>query len=260
MASCTYPRCSDSARPTWDYGARGTLLGITRGTERTHVVRAVLEGVANRGADLIEAAEVDSGMQLPAIRIDGGMAANQTFVQALADASQRPIEVSPELEATTLGAGFLAGLALGTWSSDDEVMATWQPARIVQPAGTVDRDRWQRGVPARRRLDPRAVVARLLTCRRLEPHCALVPDAAPPPAPFDTDYAAFAESLELAMVALYNETLLKLTGENVATAARFRDHHQAHAQAYAVARRPARPRARRTAALIFVKTPCAPGR
>ena len=67
-------------------------------------------------------------------------------------------------------------------------------------------------------------------------------------APFDTDYAAFAESLELAMVALYNETLLKLTGENVATAARFRDHHQAHAQTYAVARRPARPRVRPTTA------------
>ena len=107
-------------------------------------MRAVLEGVANRGADLIEAAEVDGGMQLPAIRIDGGMAANQTFVQALADASQRPIEVSPELEATTLGAGFLAGLAIGTWSSDDEVMSELgSRARIVQPAGTVDRDRWQ---------------------------------------------------------------------------------------------------------------------
>jgi glycerol kinase len=129
--------------PAWDYGARGTLLGITRGTERTHIVRAVLEGVANRGADLIEAAETDSGLALPAIRIDGGMAANQTFVQALADASGRSIEVSPVLEATTLGAGFLAGLAIGTWSSDDEVMSSWQPARIVQPAGTVDRDRWQ---------------------------------------------------------------------------------------------------------------------
>jgi glycerol kinase len=129
--------------PMWDYGARGTLLGITRGTERTHVVRAVLEGVANRGADLIEAAEIDSGMRLPSVRIDGGMAANQTFVQALADASQRSIEVSPELEATTRGAGFLAGLALGTWTSDEDVMATWEPARTVEPAGSFDRERWQ---------------------------------------------------------------------------------------------------------------------
>jgi glycerol kinase len=129
--------------PVWDYGARGTLLGVTRGTERAHVVRAVLEGVANRGADLIEAAERDGGMELPSIRIDGGMAANDTFVQALANASQRSIEVSPELEATTRGAGFLAGLALGTWSSDDDVMAAWEPARIVQPTGSFDRDRWR---------------------------------------------------------------------------------------------------------------------
>jgi glycerol kinase len=132
--------------PKWDYGARGALLGITRGTERPHVVRAVLEGVANRGADLVDAAEADGQMKLPSLRIDGGMAANQTFVQALADATQRPVEVSPELEATTRGAGFLAGLALGTWSSDDDVMATWQPARVVEPSGTVDRERWKEAV------------------------------------------------------------------------------------------------------------------
>ena len=129
--------------PAWDYGARGTLLGITRGTDRAHVVRAVLEGVANRGADLVEAAELDSRMPLPAIRIDGGMVANHTFVQAFANASQRSVEVSSELEATTRGAGFLAGLALGTWSSDDDVMATWEPARVVEPANTFDRDRWR---------------------------------------------------------------------------------------------------------------------
>ncbi|HEY2814234.1 MAG TPA: FGGY family carbohydrate kinase [Acidimicrobiales bacterium] len=129
--------------PAWDYGARGTLLGITRGTERSHVVRAVLEGVAHRGADLIEAAETDSGMQLPSVRVDGGMCANTTFVQSLADASQRAVEISPELEATTRGAGFLAGLALGTWPSDEAVMSTWQPARVVEPAATTDRERWR---------------------------------------------------------------------------------------------------------------------
>jgi glycerol kinase len=71
------------------------------------------------------------------------MAANRTFVQALADASQRSIEVSPELEATTRGAGFLAGLALGTWSSDKDVMGTWKPARTVEPTASFDRERWQ---------------------------------------------------------------------------------------------------------------------
>jgi glycerol kinase len=128
--------------PYWDYGARGTLLGITRGTERTHIVRAVLEGVAHRGADLVEAAEADGGTQLASLRIDGGMAANRLFVQALANSSQKPVEVSPQLEATTLGAGFLAGLATSTWGSEDEIAATWHPACIVDPAATVDRERW----------------------------------------------------------------------------------------------------------------------
>lgn len=129
--------------PQWDYGARGTLLGITRGTERAHVVRAVLEGVANRGADLVESAEADSGTELGSLRIDGGMSANPTFVQALADATQKPVEISPELEATTRGAGFLAGLAVSTWASDDEVIATWAPSRIVEPRQRTDRARWR---------------------------------------------------------------------------------------------------------------------
>ena len=129
--------------PYWDYGARGTLLGITRGTERPHIVRAVLEGVAQRGADLVEAAEADGATKLERIRIDGGMSANPVFVQALADATQRPVEISPELEATTRGAGFLAGLATGAWASDDDIANTWSAARVVEPAGPTDRARWR---------------------------------------------------------------------------------------------------------------------
>lgn len=129
--------------PRWDYGARGTLLGLTRGTTAAHVVRAVLEGVAQRGADLVEAAETDAGTVIPSLRIDGGMSANPTFVQALADAAARPVEISPVSEATTLGAAFLAGLATGTWGSWDDIAATWQPARVVEPAASLDRDRWR---------------------------------------------------------------------------------------------------------------------
>jgi glycerol kinase len=129
--------------PYWDYGARGTLLGVTRGTGRAEIVRAVLEGIAQRGADLVEAAETDSGRAIPALRVDGGMSANATFVQALADATQRPIEVSPVREATTLGAAFLAGLAIGTWSGEDHVASTWAPAAVVEPGRPVDRDRWR---------------------------------------------------------------------------------------------------------------------
>jgi glycerol kinase len=128
--------------PNWDYGARGTLLGITRGTARPHIVRAVLEGVAQRGADLVDAAEATTGLTIPSLRIDGGMSANPTFTQALADATQRTVEISPVLEATTLGAAFLAGLSVGTWGGLDDISATWKPLRVVEPAGDANRERW----------------------------------------------------------------------------------------------------------------------
>jgi len=132
--------------PHWDYGARGTLLGLTRGSGRPQVVRAVLEGVAHRGADLVEAAELDSAMRIPSLRIDGGMSQNPTFVQALANATGRPVEVSRHTEATTMGAAYLAGLAVGVWGSFDDVAAAWQPRAVVEPTGTLDRQQWARAV------------------------------------------------------------------------------------------------------------------
>jgi glycerol kinase len=132
--------------PRWDYGARGTLLGLTRGSERPQIVRAVLEGVAQRGADLVDAAEADTGLTIPTLRVDGGMSDNPTFLQALADATGRPVEVSPVREATTLGAAFLAGLAVGTWGSWDDIAATWAPRQKVEPVGSFDRDRWRAAV------------------------------------------------------------------------------------------------------------------
>jgi glycerol kinase len=137
------PALLGMATPAWDFGARGTLLGLTGGTGRAEVVRAVLEGVAHRGADLLEAAEADGACRIPTLRVDGGMSANGVFVQALADACQRPVEISPVLEATTLGAAFLAGMAVGIWADEDEVAATWSPRSIVEPAGTTDRRRWR---------------------------------------------------------------------------------------------------------------------
>ncbi len=132
--------------PRWDYGARGTLLGITRGTGRSHIVRAVLEGVAQRGADLVDAAVADTDLDIASLRVDGGMSENPTFVQALANATATLIEVSPVAEATTLGAGYLAGLAVGTWSDLGEVADSWSPARVVEPNGSFDRDRWRQAV------------------------------------------------------------------------------------------------------------------
>jgi glycerol kinase len=132
--------------PQWDYGARGTVLGLTRGTGRPELVRAVLEGIAQRGADLVESAEADARLLIPTLRIDGGMTANPTFVQALADATQKPVEISPVEEATTVGAGFLAGLAIGIWTSEDDLAATWAPRARVEPGTPLDRDRWREAI------------------------------------------------------------------------------------------------------------------
>jgi len=151
-------RCSDTdgvvyvpallglGTPRWDFGARGALFGLTRGSGRPQIVRAVLEGVAHRGADLVEAAEADSGAQIDTLRIDGGMSANPTFVQALADATGRRVEVSPVLEATTLGAAYLAGLAIGTWTHWDDIARAWRPRATVDPARSLDRAQWTRAV------------------------------------------------------------------------------------------------------------------
>ncbi len=132
--------------PHWDYGARGALLGVTRGTQRPHVVRAVLEGVAHRGADLVEAAQTETGHDIPTLRIDGGMSRNPTFVQALANASGKPVEVSPVIEATTVGAAFLAGVATGHWADLDEASTAWTPHSVIEPTSSLDRQAWARAI------------------------------------------------------------------------------------------------------------------
>ena len=137
------PALQGLGTPAWDFGARGTLLGLTRGTGRAELVRAVLEGVAHRGADLLDAAELDSGLSVEHLRVDGGMSANAVFVQALADAAGRPVEVSPVTEATTLGAAYLAGIAVGVWSGFDDIGGRWAPRAVVEPAGPSRRDRWR---------------------------------------------------------------------------------------------------------------------
>ncbi len=130
--------------PVWDFGARGTLLGVTRGTGRPHLVRAVLKGIAHRGADLLEAAEADAGLAIDTLRVDGGMSVNDVFLQELADACGRPVQVSPVVEATTLGAGFLAGMAVGTWRDEDDVARAFTPARTVEPGAGEERRHQQR--------------------------------------------------------------------------------------------------------------------
>ncbi len=140
--------------PHWDHGARSALFGITRGTTRSHIVRAVLEGVAQRGTDLVEAAEADSGIAIDTLRIDGGMSDNTTFVQALANASQRPIEVSRVREATTLGAGLLAALALGEYKSMADIAGAWAPRTRIEPGEALDREKWNAAVERSRKWIP----------------------------------------------------------------------------------------------------------
>lgn len=133
--------------PDWDFGARGAFFGLTRGATATHLVRAVLEGIAQRGRDLVESAERDGGAALPELRVDGGMTANATFLQLLADTTGRPVHVAPQLEATSRGAGLLAHLATGALADESALAATWRPARTVEPTASPDereaaRHRW----------------------------------------------------------------------------------------------------------------------
>ncbi len=141
--------------PRWDFGARGGLFGLTRGTTRAHVVRAVLEGVAHRGADLVAAAEADLGAPITSLHVDGGMSANATFVQALADACGRPVEVSPEREATTLGAAYLAFIGIGAIDGVESLADRWRPSHIVEPSGRDPRrDRFAEAVSRAARTIP----------------------------------------------------------------------------------------------------------
>ena len=129
--------------PDWDFGARSAFAGVTTATGSPQMVRAVLEGVAHRGVDLLEAARSDSGLELAEPVVDGGMSANATFIQALADAAGCAISVAPEIECTALGAGFLAGLGSGVWSDWDEVASRRPPRRTIGPRRPADRAAWR---------------------------------------------------------------------------------------------------------------------
>jgi glycerol kinase len=114
----------------------------------------VLEGIAHRGADLVDAAEADSDITIPHLRVDGGMTDNPTFVQALADATQRPVEISPVREATGRGAALLAGIPVGHHGSIDDLATTWKPRATVEPGRPLDRGHWKEAVERSRRWIP----------------------------------------------------------------------------------------------------------
>ncbi|MDQ3548559.1 MAG: FGGY-family carbohydrate kinase, partial [Chloroflexota bacterium] len=145
------PAFAGLGAPFWDPNARGALLGLTRGSGRAEIVRAVLEAVAFQTRDLATAMQADSGIELSSLRVDGGMAVNDVLMQMQADALGCSVTRPAVVETTALGAAFLAGLAVGFWSDSDEIEQTWQRDREFLPVmGDAERDRnyhgWLRAV------------------------------------------------------------------------------------------------------------------
>ena len=134
------PAMSGLGTPQWDFGARSGFFGLTRGSTRAHLVRAVLEGVAHRGADLLDAAEREIGTGVDELRVDGGMSVNEFFIQHLADVSGHVVSVSSEREATARGAGLLGLVSQGHLSLDD-VEDLWTPAFVATPTFSDDHRR-----------------------------------------------------------------------------------------------------------------------
>ena len=142
--------------PHWDPYARGTILGVTRGTTAGHLARAALEAMAYQTRDVLEAMEADAEVPLESLRVDGGAAANDGLLQFQADILGVPVKRPKILETTALGAAYLAGLASGYWSGLAEIEANWALDREFSPAmASAERDeryrRWQKAV--RRALD-----------------------------------------------------------------------------------------------------------
>jgi len=112
--------------PYWDMNARGAILGITRGTTKAHIVRATLESLAYQTRDVLEAMEADSGEKLSALKVDGGAVSNNLLMQFQADILDVPVDRPQITETTALGAAYLAGLAVGVWTSKEELRNSWK--------------------------------------------------------------------------------------------------------------------------------------
>jgi len=136
------PALSGLGAPHWDPHARGTIVGITRGTGRAHLARAALESICYQTLDVIRAMERDSGIKLKEIRVDGGAVGNKFLMQFQADILGVPVVVPAVTETTSLGAAYLAGLAVGFWSGQDELSAHWkQQCRYEPQMSEADRNR-----------------------------------------------------------------------------------------------------------------------
>jgi glycerol kinase len=145
------PAFTGLGSPHWDAYARGTMLGITRGTQRGHIARAALEAIAFQSAELLSAMQSDASQPLIELRVDGGATVNDLLMQFQADLLGVPVVRPRVTETTALGAAYLAGLATGFWSSPEELAAGWQAERVFEPS--ISRDQagdlmrhWSRAV------------------------------------------------------------------------------------------------------------------
>ena len=137
--------------PYWDQYARGAIIGMTRGSGRAQIVRATLEAIAYQTRDVVAAMSADSGLQLEALRVDGGAVVNDFLMQFQADMLGVPVERPAITETTALGAAYLAGLAVGFWGSQAEIAGQWQLQRRFEPTMSADQREslyagWQRAV------------------------------------------------------------------------------------------------------------------
>ena len=139
--------------PYWDPDARGAMFGITRGTTREHIVRATLQSLVYQNEDLLSAMEADTGRQVTALKVDGGAAMNDLLMQFQADISDIDIIRYASIESTSLGAAYLAGLAVGYYDSLADIVASKEIARTFKPSlGEKERKErlagWHRAVKA----------------------------------------------------------------------------------------------------------------
>jgi glycerol kinase len=124
--------------PYWDQYARGTIVGLTRGSGRAQIVRATLESIAYQTRDVLEAMRADSGLALQALRVDGGAVRNDFLMQFQADILGVPVQRPVVTETTALGAAYLAGLATGYWSSQEEIAQQWAVEKTFEPQMSVE--------------------------------------------------------------------------------------------------------------------------
>ena len=127
------PAFTGLGAPYWDQYARGTILGITRGVNKYHIIRATLESIAYQGNDVLAAMKADSGIVLSSLKGDGGASANNLLMQLQADISGAPVNRPVCVETTAMGAAYLAGLSVCYWKSTDDIRKNWSVDRTLDP-------------------------------------------------------------------------------------------------------------------------------